>query len=251
MLGKLIGGSSWDWAAFGKHPVAKDYFQLNVVSPMASAFASWVDAGFRRIPEDDRRNVVCSWRFWAKGQKRGSTICGLGKSSSDSIGRPYPMMIIGEGALDKWEKTWQLMLAGLRETWEIIEYETTRRLKSLEQLEKQLLRMPSPHRQWKLTRQMAPNEWATSLQEYERKIVLSDVKHKVRQLEIDGHLIIPLDGKDGSDPFQLAGAWHVALKNCDATIPHTVFMGGRPDNNVLAMYIRPLVADDFSELWSE
>jgi type VI secretion system ImpM family protein len=250
MLGKLIGGSSWDWAAFGKHPVAKDYFQLNVVSPMACAFASWVDAGFRRLSEADRRDMVCSWRFWARGQKRGTSICGLGKSSSDSIGRPYPMMIIGEGILDKWEKSWQLMFAGLRETWEIIEYETVRRLSSLEQLERQLLRIPSPRKQWKQTLRMDPQHWAAGIQEHERKIVLSEVKQKARQLELDGQLKIPLDGKNASEPLELAGAWHVALKNCNTTVPHTVFMGGRPDNNVLALYIRPLAAGDFSELWS-
>jgi hypothetical protein len=95
-----------------------------------------------------------------------------------------------------------------------------------------------------------PDAWTSGLQDYDRKIILSEVRQKVRQLELDGHLVVPLDGNNASDPFQLAGAWHVALKNCDAAVPHTVFMGGRPDNNVLAIYIRPLAAGDFSELWS-
>jgi type VI secretion system protein VasJ len=250
MLGKLIGRPSWDWAAFGKHPVAKDYFQMNLVSPMASAFASWVDAGFRRLSEDDRRDTVCSWRFWAKGQKKGTAICGLGRSSSDSIGRPYPMMIVGEGGLNKWEKSWQLMLAGLRQTWETIEYATTRRLRNLEQLENQLCRLPSPCRQWNQIRLMNPQTLGADLQVWDKKIILSDVNQKVRQLEIDGQLIVPLDSKELSDPFQMASAWHLALKNCAAPVPHTVFMGGRPEKNVLALFIRPLVADDFSELWS-
>lgn len=51
MLGKLIGASSWNWTVFGKHPVAKDYFQINLTSPMANAFAKWVDAGFQRLSE--------------------------------------------------------------------------------------------------------------------------------------------------------------------------------------------------------
>ncbi len=251
MLGGLIGGPSWDWAVFGKHPVAKDYFQMNLVSPMASAFASWVDAGFRQLAEDDRRNTVCSWRFWAKGQKKGTVICGLGKSSSDSIGRPYPMMIIGEGGLDKWEKAWQMMLIGLRQTWETIEYTTTRRLRNLEQLETQLSRLPSPRKQWQRTIRMDTKSLVADPQEWDKKIILSDVRKKVSLLEIDGQLIIPLDGQESSDPFQLASAWHVALKHCDAPIPNTVFMGGRPEKNVLALFTRPLIADDFSVLWSD
>lgn len=249
MLGGLIGSPSWVWAAFGKHPVAKDYFQINLVSPLASAFASWVDAGFRQLSEDDRRNTVCSWRFWAKGQKKGSVICGVGRSSSDSIGRPYPMMIIGEGGLNKWEKSWQLMLAGLRQTWETIEYVTTRRLRTLEQLETQMLRMPSPLQQWSRTRDMTPQDLTADLDAWKNKIILADVQRKARQLELDGHLIVPLDDQASADPFHLATAWHLALKNCGAPIPSTVFMGGRPDKNVLALYTRPLVTRDFPFLW--
>ncbi|PID40769.1 MAG: type VI secretion system-associated protein TagF [Proteobacteria bacterium] len=251
MLGKLIGKQNWKWAAFGKHPVAKDYFQINVRSPMATAFASWVDNGFRRLSEDARRETVCSWRFWAQGQSKGAAICGLGKSSSDSIGRPYPMMIVGEGGLNKWEKFWHLMLNGLRQTWETIEYASTRRLRSLEHLETQLSRMPSPYRHWDQTRRSDPLAIADGLRPWHNKIILSDVQEKVTQLELDGRLTVPLDGEASSDPFQTACGWHIAIKNCGAPTPHTVFIGGRPEKNVLALYTRPLAPGDFSELWLE
>ena len=250
MLGKLIGTSRWNWTVFGKHPVAKDYFQVNLISPMASAFAKWVDTGFRRLSENERRITVCSWRFWARGQKKGTTICGLGKSSSDSIGRPYPMMIIGEGPLDQWEKSWHLTPAGLRPTWETLEYATTRRLRNLEQLENEINHLPSPRKQWQQTRKMDPNKLAADSCEWNKKIVLSDIREKVRLLETDGQLLIPLDGQALIDPFQLADAWHVALRDCNSPIPSTVFMGGSPEKSLLALYRRPLIADDFSALWS-
>jgi hypothetical protein len=96
---------------------------------------------------------------------------------------------------------------------------------------------------------MAPKLLASEAHEW-KKIILSDVKNKVRQLETDGHLLIPLDGQPLADPFQMATAWHVALKDCGSAIPSTVFMGGRPDRNLLALYVRPLVANEFSTLWS-
>ena len=251
MLGKLIGHPSWDWAAFGKHPVAKDYFQLNLESPMASAFASWVDAGFRRLSEDERRDTACSWRFWAKGLKKGTTVCGLGKSSSDSIGRPYPMMIIGEGALDQWEKFWHLMLVGLGPTWETLEYASTRRLRSLDQLEMDINHFETPRKQWQQARQLNHRELAGDLPGWKNnKIILSGVREKVRALETDGRLLIPLDGQEPMDPFQLAVAWHLALKDCQSPLPNTVFMGGTPDKTFLALYSRPLSPDDFTVLWS-
>lgn len=249
MLGRIIGRSRWIWSAFGKHPVAKDYFQMNLDSPMAGAFAKWVDTGFQQLSEDRRRQTVCSWRFWARGQKKGTTVCGLGKSCSDSFGRPYPMVIMGEGALDQWEKEWDLMLAGLQSTWETLEYATTRRFRDLEQLDFEIRNLPSPNKRWQQTRKMDTYGLASEAHEW-KKIILSDVRKKIQQLEIDGQLLIPLDGQPLADPFQMATAWHVALKECGSAIPNTVFMGGKPDTNLLALYIRPLVANDFSTLWS-
>ena len=251
MLGKLIGKPGWDWAVFGKHPVAKDYFQINLTSPMAHAFAKWVDTGFQRLSEDERRRRVCSWRFWSKGQKRGATLCGLGKSSSDSIGRPYPMMIIGEGELDEWESYWHLMLFGLGPTWEALEYTATRRLKSLDQLESDINQMETPGRQWQQARQHTGNQLNDEQSAWlKKKIILSDVREKAKALGTDGQLFIPIGGNGDEDPFQLAGAWHLALKECHAPIPNTVFMGGSPENTLLAFYCRPLAPDDFSVLWS-
>jgi hypothetical protein len=34
MLGKIIGDNRWSWAAFGKHPSAQDYFQINLLHPI-------------------------------------------------------------------------------------------------------------------------------------------------------------------------------------------------------------------------
>ncbi|WP_083456635.1 type VI secretion system-associated protein TagF [Desulfosarcina cetonica] len=97
MLGRLIGRQRWSWAAFGKHPATKDYFQIQVATPLAHAFSRWVEAGFGRMDENDRRHRVCSWRFWSRGLKKGSMVGGLGRSSADGIGRPYPLVLLGEG----------------------------------------------------------------------------------------------------------------------------------------------------------
>ncbi len=249
MLGRLIGGARWEWAVFGKHPVAKDYFQINLVSPMATAFAQWVDSGFRRLSEDQRRHTACSWRFWAKGQKRGAMTCGLGKCSSDSIGRPYPLMIVGEGTLPQWEQYWQLMLASLQSTWESLEYAASRRLRGLDHLETVVRSVPAPRSQWlEAASAVCPDDKdpLTGC----RKVFLTDACEKAKALDADGALLVELDGDDATDPFQLASAWHVALKACGMPAPTTAFMGGRPDKSVLALFRRPLMTDDFSSLWS-
>ena len=161
------------------------------------------------------------------------------------------MMIIGEGSLDEWETFWHLMLIGLGPTWEKLEYTATRRLRSLDQLESDINQLETPWKQWQQARQLTGNALNDDQSAWQKhKIILSDVREKVRALETDGQLSILLDGNGAVDPFQVAGAWHLALKECHAPIPHTVFMGGNPDKSLLTLYCRPLAPDDFSVLWS-
>jgi type VI secretion system protein VasJ len=161
------------------------------------------------------------------------------------------MMIIGEGALDQWEKFWHLMLIGLGPTWETLEYASTRRLRSLDQLENEINHLETPRKQWRQTKQMNHKELGDDLLQWKNsKIILSGVREKVRALETDGRLLIPLDDQGAVDPFQLAVAWHLALKDCRSPVPNTVFMGGSPEKTFLALYCRPLSPDDFSVLWS-
>lgn len=251
MLAKLIGASRWNWTAFGKHIVAKDYFQINLQSPIAKAFAQWVDNGFRALPEEKRRHTVCSWRFWTRGQKKGTALCGLTKSSCDSIGRPYPMTLIGEGALDRWEKSWELMLVGLEETWQTLEYTVARRLKDLDQLENEIGHLESPQKKWWEARHLSgPHQMGDNLRWEHKKIIVTNVRNKARSLDRDGRVVISLDNSDKDTPFQLATLWHTALKASQAPLPSTVFMGGGMEKTMLALFNRPLIQDDFVFLWS-
>jgi hypothetical protein len=50
--------------------------------------------------------------------------------------------------------------------------------------------------------------------------------------------------------LEVAGAWHQAFKRHVADIPSTVFMGGSLQRSFIVFFNRPLVADDFVDLWS-
>lgn len=250
MLGKLIGRPRWSWAAFGKHPSARDYFQLCAQFPLAQAFSQWVENGFGRLPEAVRRNGVCSWRFWSRGLKKGDLVCGLGKSSGDGVGRPYPLVLIGEGKMDRWESHWNLLPFVLAPTWDKMEYTATRRMEDLGQLEEQLQRMERPVPGWKEMLRTISHEANTDPSAPIHKIVMTEVQAKARTLETERKLTIPLDRLDHEDPLQMAGAWHQALKNNFPGTPSTVFMGGSLENTFLVLFQRPLAAEDFIDLWS-
>lgn len=250
MLGKIIGRHDWSWAAFGKHPSAKDYFQIQLDKPLAQAFAQWVENGFGRIPESTRRNGVCSWRFWSRGLKRSTLVCGLCKSSGDGVGRPYPLMLLGDGHLDRWEKYWNLLPFVLAPVWEKMEYTAARRAQDLSHLESDLQRMETPTPGWKQTLKTISHDPGGWDAQPIHKIIMAQIQAKARTLETEQKLVIPLENGIFEDPLQLAGAWHQALKSHISATPNTVFLGGSLDKAFLVFFNRPLSADDFIGLWS-
>jgi len=250
MLGGLIGGDRWSWTAFGKHPIARDYFLVGSQSPLSRAYSQWVDNGFGRLSETVRRNGVYSWRFWSRGLKKGALLCGLSKSSADGIGRPYPLVLMGEGQLSRWEKNWNLLPYVLAPTWQNMEYTASRRMEDLSQLEADLLRMETPSPAWKETLKDVDPGPSGPQAEPVHKIVMDQIQSKTRTLVTEQKLTIALDQADRGDSLQMAGAWCQALKAQYSHAPSTVFMGGSLEKACLVLFLRPLVADDFIGLWS-
>lgn len=250
MLGRLIGRRRWSWAAFGKHPAARDYFQICLQNPLAQAFAQWVDNGFGRVPETTRRNGTCSWRFWSRGLKKNTLVCGLGKSSGDGVGRPYPLMLLGEGCLDRWEKHWNLLPFVLAPAWDKMEYSASRRMEHISQLEADLHRMQTPTPGWKETMKAIAHDLGEQETLPLHKIIMAEIQAKARTLRTEQQLVIPLDPLGQGESLQMAGAWHYALQAHFPGTPSTVFMGGSQQKSQIVFYNRPLAASDFVELWS-
>jgi len=251
MLGKLIGHGQWSWSAFGKHPSARDYFQIHMQSPLAAAFGQWVENGFGRMDEQARRNGLYSWRFWSRGLKKGTLICGLGKSSGDGIGRPYPLMLLGEGQLRRWEQHWHLLPFALRPVWEKMEYASARRLTDITELEADLARMKAPVPAWQEILESKTGDFDADNNPPVNKIIMDKIQEKSGMLAVHQKLAVTLDQGGRTDPLIMAGAWHQALKSYVKGPPNTVFMGGRTDRSWVVFFNRPLIGDDFVDLWSQ
>jgi len=89
----------------GKHPVAMDYFHLGTSAPLVNAFGAWIENGYQKVVSPARNGLALhSWRFWARGIQKGHIACGVVRDSSDSTGRPYPLLVMGIGKLPGWEK---------------------------------------------------------------------------------------------------------------------------------------------------
>jgi type VI secretion system protein VasJ len=133
----------------GKHPVAMDYFQLGVSAPLVNAFGAWIENGYQKVVTPTRNRLALhSWRFWARGIQKGHIACGVARDSSDSTGRPYPLLIMGIGKLPGWEKNWDLLSFLFEEIWSQIEYLASRRFNDLKQLESEISRIQVTAEDW-------------------------------------------------------------------------------------------------------
>ena len=47
MLGIGESDQNWRWAAFGKHPVARDFFRVGPDFPLIKGFSDWVENGYQ------------------------------------------------------------------------------------------------------------------------------------------------------------------------------------------------------------
>lgn len=251
MLGTIESTSSWRWAAYGKHPVANDYFRVGGDLPLAKRFSEWVENGYRML--SSRKNAssnLCSWRFWARGSQKENIACGVLRDSSDSLGRPYPFLMMGLGPLKNWEEDWDLLPFACERTWGQMEYLSALVANNLKKLEEEIHHIRPPHFEWSELDSKRkdledlcsnPNPDATASYLKDRDKMISGASDQV-------DFTITLD--PAHDQFLQASLWHHLLKDHAKVVPNTIFMGGTLDNTYLAIFRRALTTADFVQLWS-
>lgn len=253
MLGSIKLENSWKWTACGKHPAAKDYFQVGSAEPLLMAFSDWAEAGYQQLAKVGNKEIARqnSWRFWAQGPKKRDLICGVGKDSSDSFGRSYPLLIMGIGPLKKWDRYWELLPFALENTWSQIEYLSAKRFLDFKQLEDGVQKISPPVGDWpefKSQIEQAENDeaWFASTSHFDIK----NFKDTINNLSNKTEFFIPLETELVNEQLRILSTCHLFLKKGSKIAPHAVFMGGMPQKVCLALFNRPLKPHDFVRLWS-
>jgi type VI secretion system ImpM family protein len=244
VLGLIKARSLWEWSAMGKHPVAMDYFQLGVSAPLVNAFGAWIENGYQKVVTPTRNGLALhSWRFWARGIQKGHIACGVARDSSDSTGRPYPLLIMGIGKLPGWEENWDLLSFLFEEIWSQIECLASRRFADLKQLESEISRIQVTAEDWAGCPDHVPEEKG-----YPH--LSSDVQKAAEALLTRNECYVSINSKQGSDTALVARYWNCAVKSRTDIVPNAVFMGGTPEKSYLAIFTRSLTSSDFAQLWS-
>jgi type VI secretion system protein VasJ len=243
MLG-VTAKHRWNWVAMGKHPAAKDYFRIGGRSSLIDAVAAWSAKGYDALhPAKNQSPLMHSWRFWLRGVKKGALICGLGRDSGDSIGRPYPLLIMGEGRLKGWEKRWTHLPTLLNNLWKSMESIVAGRFDDINSLEEQILSLNGPTVKLNVRNKPCLTE--------HNHIPDRDLAACKRSIAKNGYGTFGLNNHHThAAPDQCAMQCHVRLKACCEKIPLGVFMGGPPQKSYVVILQRPLRTADFVRLWS-
>ena len=245
----LRNKSAWSWFASGKHPIAGDFFKLGAADALMQAFTDWAESGYRGLMAGSKPGGgLHSWRFWSRGAKKNLLICGIARDSCDSLGRPFPLTIIGSGMLRGWESNWDLLPYALEDIWSEVEYLARGRFTDLKQLKEGLDHIKIPSADWRgladqraMVGTMNANQIAGDLHEI--------TEHVQRLLDI-GDSIVYLKNVYGADSDKSAGYWNWALKAELKIIPNAIFMGGIPDKSYIIVFNRSLNTSDFARLWT-
>jgi len=234
----------WRWKASGKHPVANDYIDVQNGTPLTDAVADWMTKGYVELQHKGlSTKAAYSWRFWLRAAKKGALICGLARDSSDHIGRPFPLLIAGEGPVKNWEERWALLPALLSKTWGRIERIAAKRYDDLRGLSDEIGQLGAPENDHDI------NETEGG----ERGDALSDDHLNTYRTDWQrtGRIVIALNNlQNGADPAETALQCHRHLWACCPEIPRAVFWGGTVQQAHLVVFRQPLAIDDFVALWS-
>lgn len=254
MLGSLASLSYWRWAAHGKHPAAGDYFRVGDDLPLLRAFANWVHQGYQAFSSGRPTSGSGhhSWRFWAKGAARGQLFGGLLKDSTDSHGRPFPLLLMGTGPLTGWEEHWDLVPFACEGSWNQMERLGTRGFEALSEFEAEIYKIRGPSAEWSVfkTTKEEVEKAACSGGGTNPPLQLGDLEKRAALCSRQSEISIPLTERASDDQFALISLWHSLLRAHLESVPVVVFMGGDQEGALMLLLQRPLRPDDFLQLWS-
>jgi type VI secretion system protein VasJ len=213
---------------------------------MLTAFADWIEKGYRGLTErSGKPGRLVSYRFWAGGPRGGSLLCGVVKDSSDSVGRPYPLILMGMGPLTDWEAHWHQVPMACEAPWGQLESMSTRAYRDFRQMESDLRAIKPPVPDWEAySTESEINRDAT-----EDELGVAEIQAALADQGSPEVLFIRVAEDRFGDSTGNLRHLHMLLRSSGSTLPKAVFMGGMPSATLLAVFKRPLLAEDFGKLW--
>jgi len=234
----------------GKHPSFKDFIRIGTETKLSEAFSQWIRDGYALVADktDSKYDGPRFWRFWSVGTKTDQLAWGVIRDSSDSIGRPYPLLILACNKMINWREKWESLPLILNGNWTIMEQIAVMRFETTAQLAQRINyledKRPTIHR-GDLPIRFARFKYdrsALSMLEsrYKDQISLEDLILRFRLY----------DNIPGVSYLEQAVAYCKNFKTREWVVPRLMFLGGSLLTTTLYLFFRPIKPSDFVMLWS-
>ncbi len=251
MLGLKYFQPGWEWAVCGKHPSFADYIYHNLNPPLLKSVAGWIDHSAPLIHMDGNDDYQhFTYRFWVRGIKKGSLVCGIVKNSSDRSGRSYPLAMMGTGLANGWEKQWEFVFGVFDPIFRGLEAMTSSRFDTFQQFESRLGELQVSKNFWQEATAMMGR-----LNRAGNDTQLSTLPSllKIQSLELldKSELTLPLDGDIRHLARTWKSRWHKEIFKKPPPVPTAVFFGGSAEESVVRIFNRALDSNDFKTLFSK
>lgn len=244
--------ASWRWSAIGKHPVAADFVRLGAPDPTVLALWDWVEAGFNRwLAGAAPTAPTMSFRWWA-GAPKSAFRCGILRASSDSIGRPYPLLITACGELENWRHYWTLLPFACDACWNRMEAFAAGSQRDFQVMEQRLRLLPPPLADWAKLQalQLSGLESGRAAPAAALAQAAAGAAAAPAGGLQDRVLKVPVPRVGGGDHARALSDYYGQWRLRNRELPSIVFMGGPMDAAQLILFLRPLTTDDFVGLWN-
>ncbi len=212
---------------------------------MLNSFSGWIENGYQVLASGDNpAKPRRSWRFWTREARRDNLACGIVRDSNDSLGQPYPLLVIGTGPLKGWVSQWDLVPLACESVWGQMEYLSTKTFNDLRELGEGVQNVTPPDVEWlELARKRESFQDLGPLE-------ISQLEKGISGFSERTDCFILLDQMPPRDDFERIGLYHSFVRARMEAAPSAIFMGGTAQKPYIAFFRRPLAPSDFIHLWS-
>lgn len=253
MFGIIQTKKQWAWTVYGKHPSTKDYITMGREGAFSAALSGWIDKGFRTMERGMVKGRKLSWRF-TTSTAGGNLVCGVLKNSHDSMGRTFPLLVMGSGHMNSWTDNWNYIPFACEQVWTRAEHIGSENSCSIDELEELLAKIGKPDEHYENYRDQMSRLKDMYLKN-SAPVFNNALNNKLNN--IDGILrndCFLFDfGNIGMNSlmslFSVTRLLNV-VKNRAPKPPSMVFWGGTEDNSWICLLNRPLKNEDFQMIWT-
>lgn len=233
--------------------MAGDFVEVGSRNHLGEAILGWVEKGYETLASKHfTTSSVPSWRFWAKGSGSDALMCGLCKDSSDSLGRPFPLLVFGTGRLSGWKNAWELLPLACERPWREMEYLCAKRFDAFEQFKTGVRQLKAPSRDWSALKEelLAVETQTVSLPTDDAlSCCEGSLEHGGWTVADAQVLFCALEQWSFEDVSVVSARLHHLLKRENPEAPSAVFIGGSGVKTFLVVFRRALAPLDFVRLW--